>query len=244
MRPKIDERCNGFAIREQRLSVKVRKLLIRDTEVVRPDEPTVFLDAPAIAYVPADQLLAERGATQHEPLEGKQLGSGINVDFRLPAKASPIEDDRLLGEPREFRGLARFQRCRDPRRLVQSAIDLLGRLRSHRDGSIRSCRHVELQPISARNTTRRIYENSLFDRSAGGSWEHDAEGSPLKDVHDPGARFRAAQYNPTGAFRSLQLLIGRTPRMPFRRTGRAQSAGEISPSVQRNQNPARPCGLL
>src|SRR4029077_8824358 len=93
MRPEIDERCDGFAIRQQGLPVEVRKRLIRGAEAVRPDQPTVFLDAPAIVYVPTDHLLAVRGATQHKPLEGKQLGSGRKDDFRLPAKASPIEDD-------------------------------------------------------------------------------------------------------------------------------------------------------
>src|SRR5262249_26010595 len=203
--------CHGVAIREQRLPVKVRKRLIRGAESVRPDEPTVFLDSPAIAYVPADHRLAERGATQHEPLESKQLGPGRNVDFRLPAEASPIEDDRLLGEPRELRGVARFQRCRDPRRFVQRAIDLLGRLRSHGDGSIRSCRHVELQPVSARNTASRIYENSLFDRSAGGSWEHDAKGSPLKEVHDACPRFQAPSSNSTRPSPPLPLLLRSPP---------------------------------
>jgi hypothetical protein len=98
------------------------------TKAVCPDEPSVFLDAPAIGYVSADHLLAVRGATQHEPLKGKQLGSGRNFDFCLPAKAPPIEDDCFLREPGEFRGLAGFQLCRNARGFVQRPIDLFSRL--------------------------------------------------------------------------------------------------------------------
>src|SRR4029077_18716879 len=96
MRPEIDERCDGFAIRQQGLPVEVRKRLIRGAEAVRPDQPTVFLDAPAIVYVPADHLLPVRGAPHHKPLEGKQLGSGPKIDSRLRAIASSIEYDCLL----------------------------------------------------------------------------------------------------------------------------------------------------
>jgi hypothetical protein len=59
----IDERSNGSAMREQRLPVKVRKHLIGDEEAVRPDQPIVFLDAPAISYVPTSHLLAVCGTT-------------------------------------------------------------------------------------------------------------------------------------------------------------------------------------
>jgi hypothetical protein len=116
--PEIDERSNGSAMRKQRLPVKVRKYLIGDEKVVRPDQPIVFLDAPAIVNMPASHLLAVCGTTQHEPLKGKQLRSRRKFDICLSAKASPIEDDRFLREPGEFRALARFQLCRDARGLV------------------------------------------------------------------------------------------------------------------------------
>src|SRR5262249_61176197 len=110
------------------LPLKVRKGLIRDAKAVRPDQPTIFLDAPSIGYMAADYLLAMRGATQHKPLKGEQLRSGRNFDFCLPAKACPIEDDCFLWEPREFRVLAGFESCRNARGFVQCPIDLLGRL--------------------------------------------------------------------------------------------------------------------
>jgi hypothetical protein len=47
----------------------VRKYFISGTKTVRPDEPSVFLDAPAIGYVSADHLFAVRGTTQHKPLK-------------------------------------------------------------------------------------------------------------------------------------------------------------------------------
>ena len=76
--------------------------------------------------------------------------------------------------------------------------------------------HTRFEPVSARNTACSIYENSLFYRTTAGHWEHDANGRPLKDVHDAGALFRAAQYDPTGTFRPLQILIGCASCMPFR----------------------------
>ena len=88
-RSEIDERSNRLAIRKQGLSVKVRKHLVGDAEAVRPDQPAVFLDAPAIGYVPADHLLAVRGASQHEPLESKQLRPRRELDFCRPAEGVP-----------------------------------------------------------------------------------------------------------------------------------------------------------
>jgi hypothetical protein len=41
------------------------KRLIRRAESVRPDQPTVFLDAPAVGYVSADHVLAVCGTTEH-----------------------------------------------------------------------------------------------------------------------------------------------------------------------------------
>src|SRR5262249_29508903 len=70
VRPEIDERCNGSAIRQQSLPVKVRKRLIRDVEAVRPYQPIVLPDAPAISYAPANHPLAVCGATEHKPFEG------------------------------------------------------------------------------------------------------------------------------------------------------------------------------
>jgi hypothetical protein len=108
--------------------VKVWKHLIRGAEPVSPDQPTVFLNAPAIGYVSADHLLPVCGTTQHKPLKGKQLRSRGKVDFCLPAETSSIEDDCFLREPREFRGFARFQLCRNARGFAQRPIDLFSRL--------------------------------------------------------------------------------------------------------------------
>jgi hypothetical protein len=65
----------------QSLPVKVRKRLIRSAEAVRPDQPTIFLDAPAIGYMSADHLLAVCSTTQHKPLKGQQLRSRRQFDF-------------------------------------------------------------------------------------------------------------------------------------------------------------------
>src|SRR4029077_9079946 len=114
--------------RKQRFPVKVTKYLIRDAEAVCPDQPTVFLDAPAIGYVSTDHLLAVCGTTQHKPLKGKQLSSRKKFDFCFPAKTSRIEDDCFLREPCEFCGLERFQLCRNARGYAQRAVDLFSRL--------------------------------------------------------------------------------------------------------------------
>jgi hypothetical protein len=60
--PEIDWRSNGFAIRKQGFPVKVRKCVVDGMEAVCPDQSTIFLDAPAIAYVAADDHLAVCGA--------------------------------------------------------------------------------------------------------------------------------------------------------------------------------------
>src|SRR4029077_5426917 len=83
------------------------------------------------------------------------------------------------------------------------------------------------EPIPARNTARSIYEYGLFCRTTTRPWEHDANGRTLKDVHDSGALFRAAHYDPAGAIRPLQILIRRIPPTHFRQSNRAQTVGEI-----------------
>src|SRR5262249_46610462 len=118
MRPEIDERSNSFTIRKKRLSVEVGKHLIRNAETVRHHQPTIFLDAPAISYVPADHLLAVCGTTQHEPFKSEHLSTGRQFDFCLTVQPSPIEDDRFLRKPREFRGFTRFQLCRNACSLI------------------------------------------------------------------------------------------------------------------------------
>jgi hypothetical protein len=80
-------------------------------EAVRPDQPTVVLDAPAVGYVSAGHSLAVCGATQHQPLEGKQLSSRRKFDLCLSDEAAAIEDDCLLRKPGEFRRLAGLQLC-------------------------------------------------------------------------------------------------------------------------------------
>jgi hypothetical protein len=51
--------------------MKVRERFVRGPEAVRPDQSAVFLDTPAIIYVPADHLLAVRGTAQHKALKGQ-----------------------------------------------------------------------------------------------------------------------------------------------------------------------------
>src|SRR5262249_57557956 len=122
-------RWEGWGMRKEGGSGELAKRFIRDVQAVRPDQPIILPDAPAIGYVSADHFLAVGGTTKHKPLEGKQLRSGRKVDVRLAADPCAIEDDCLLREPRELGGLAHFQPCRDSRGLIQSAIDLFGRLR-------------------------------------------------------------------------------------------------------------------
>src|SRR5262249_22065710 len=95
-RPEIDERCNGLAIRKQSLPVQVRKHFIIDAEAVRPDQPTVLPDAPAIADVPAGHFLAAGCTAEHKPLEDERVSAGRKLELRVPAEPCPIEDDRLL----------------------------------------------------------------------------------------------------------------------------------------------------
>src|SRR5262245_30095253 len=106
----------------------MRKYLVGDTEAVRPYQPIVLLDAPTVCYMTAGNLLAVGGTTQHEPLKGKQLGLGRQLNFCLATEASPIEYDCFLREPRELRELERLQPRRDSRGLVQCPIDPFGRL--------------------------------------------------------------------------------------------------------------------
>src|SRR6266852_1040958 len=57
----IDQRCNRFAIRKQGSSAKLWKHPVGDAEAIRPDQPAVLLDPPAIGYVSADHFLTMRG---------------------------------------------------------------------------------------------------------------------------------------------------------------------------------------
>jgi len=49
----------------------------------------------------------------------------------------------------------------------------------------------------------------------------------LENIHDPVTFFRTAHYDPARTFCSLQILIARIRRTPFRRTERVQIVGEI-----------------
>src|SRR5882672_12595696 len=102
--------------------MNVRKRLVRRAESVCPDQPSIFLDTPAFAYVSASDLLAMCDTPQHKRFQGKQLRSRRKFDFCLAAEACPIEDDCFLREPSEFRSLAGFQLCGDVCRFVQCAI--------------------------------------------------------------------------------------------------------------------------
>src|SRR5262249_59597016 len=115
----IDERCEGFAIRQQGFPVEMGKYVLADAEAVRPDQSTVFFDAPTVCYMAANDLLAVGGTTQHEPLEGQQLRSGRQLNFRLAAEASPIEHDCFLREPTDVRDLERLQPCPHSPALLQ-----------------------------------------------------------------------------------------------------------------------------
>src|SRR5260370_28653284 len=169
--------------------MQMRKHPVRDAEGVRPDQPGVFLDTPAISYIPADYLLAVRGATKHKPLQGKQLRSGRKFDISLPAQASAVEDDGFLREPCKFRVLTYPQPGRNARGFIQSTVNFFSRLRCHRDGSSGERDHLGLDPVATRNTARDIYENSLFDRAAVRSREHDPNRRSLKEVHNECALF-------------------------------------------------------
>src|SRR5262249_31758537 len=97
-----NQRSNRFVIRKQGLSVQMWKDLICGAEGIRPDEPAVLPDAPAVGYVSTDHLLSVSDATQHKPFTRKQLRSGREVNFCLPAKARPIEIDCFLRKPCKF----------------------------------------------------------------------------------------------------------------------------------------------
>src|SRR5262249_16380125 len=131
----VDERCNSPAIRQQSLSVKLRKNSIADTEAIRPDQLIIFLDQPTVGYVAAGNLLAVGGPAEDKPLEGKQFRPGRTLDLRFPVETCAIKEDCLLGQPSELRALEHSESGRDSRGLVQRAIDLFGRLRRHPDGS-------------------------------------------------------------------------------------------------------------
>jgi hypothetical protein len=106
-RSEIDERCDGFAIRKQSLSLQLREYPVRNIETVRPDQPTILSDPPRICYMSADHLLSPRGTAEHQPLESHHFGARAQIDLRLSANTRPIEEDRFLREPGESCGLLR-----------------------------------------------------------------------------------------------------------------------------------------
>jgi WD40 repeat protein len=96
----------------------------------RPDVIALVLEELDVekALARADAAAGAAAVTTPEAAKDKQLRSRGKVDFCLPVETSPIEDDCFLREPREFRGFARFQLCRNARGFVQRPIHLFSRL--------------------------------------------------------------------------------------------------------------------
>ena len=85
-----------------------------------------------------------------------------------------------------------------------------------------------MKVIAAGHATGRVDEHGLFDARVSHPREHDASRGALIEIHDPIPVFRPSQDDAAGTHRPLEV-----PVRPGRRT-----------CLRRNQNPARPCGLL
>src|SRR5262249_59398419 len=128
----VDEGGAGREVGKQRAPSKMGKHVVGDPQSVSPDESSVLFDPPTVDNQSAGDSLAVRRATEYDPLEREQLGASRQSEPRLTPYASPIEHNRLLWAPCEFRGPERRQRGRNTRGLVERTVDPFSRLLRHR----------------------------------------------------------------------------------------------------------------
>ena len=151
----IDKCCNRPATRKQRFLVKVRKYFINEAEAIGPDQPTVFLHAPAIGDLPVNHLspCAERPSTIHSTAS-TSAPEEVSISVFRQIRAA-LKTMVSCGSHASLAASATFSFVVNSRGLVQCAIDFFRRLR--RDGDRRAVerRYAIFEPVSARNTACR-----------------------------------------------------------------------------------------
>ena len=91
----------------------------------------------------------------------------------------------------------------------------------------RERRHRTFEPVTARNTSSSVDYYSLFHHTMSGSWEHDANRRPFKDVLDSWSVLGATQYQSTASVRALQALVRQMIPTDIRWTRKNRRVGNI-----------------
>ena len=144
-------------------AAEVRKEMVNALEaqgIDQEERPVATDDAPIAQAARAD-LLAARGASEHDRFDQEEPRVTGELDLEAAVEPAAVEQDRLLRQPEERPACRDRKLGREARLGAEGAVDLLGRLARGEQAGTRTHPQPLLDPIARGDAARGVDQHGL-----------------------------------------------------------------------------------
>ena len=168
-----------------------------EPQILGQHQPAVTAHPPTVAERAMIDRLAHRRAAEHHRLGHQQRSAGRKLDLDAAVKPRPVEQDRLLRQPRQAGVPPDRELDRDLGWRPERAIDFLRRSRGDGQRCAILHRDVEVMAVAAGNAAGGV-DDHRFERPRAGVRKPHAQRTVLIDLPAPrhGPRCRNRKRDP------------------------------------------------